>query len=240
MLDEGCYIYYHGIDDYYLPGKSWYGTRHMNHDGVICGYDDEAKTVCVAAYDMNWILRPIDIDYDDFVKAIQYGIDNNWNGYLHAAKVRNQVYKLDQNLIIKNLKEYLDSDFERFPTDKDAEVTGIVVLDYLIIYLDKLYDGTIPYEKMDWREIRPIWEHTKCMLDRICAVENENSWDSSFSEEYKPIVEIANHARMMYALHHKKRRDSILPKISAQILEIKEKECDILKRFIEKMEANIK
>ena len=40
MIDDGMYIYFHGVDDFYLPEKSWYGTRHMNHDGIICGYDD--------------------------------------------------------------------------------------------------------------------------------------------------------------------------------------------------------
>ena len=35
MLDENMYIYYNKVDDFYLPGKSWYGTRHMHHDAVM-------------------------------------------------------------------------------------------------------------------------------------------------------------------------------------------------------------
>ena len=35
MLDDGYYVYFNGVDDFYMPGKSWYGIRHMNHNGII-------------------------------------------------------------------------------------------------------------------------------------------------------------------------------------------------------------
>ena len=55
LLDAGYYVCFSGSDDYYVEGKSWYHERHFNHDGCICGYDQENKTYCIYSYDQNWI-----------------------------------------------------------------------------------------------------------------------------------------------------------------------------------------
>ena len=39
LLNDGYYVYYTGLDDFYIPGKSWYHEQHFYHDGLICGYD---------------------------------------------------------------------------------------------------------------------------------------------------------------------------------------------------------
>ena len=57
LLDEGYYVYFSGIDDYYIKGKSWYHEIHHCHDGCICGYDQSEKTYCIYAYDQNWIYK---------------------------------------------------------------------------------------------------------------------------------------------------------------------------------------
>ena len=41
-------------------------------------------------------------------------------------------------------------------------------------YIDKLYDGSIPYDRMDRRVFRLIWEHKKIMLERIEAMEKSS------------------------------------------------------------------
>ena len=52
-------------------------------------------------------------------------------------------------------------------------VNGIVVYDYISIYLDKLADGSIPHERRDRRIFRLIWEHKKCMCGRIRDIEEK-------------------------------------------------------------------
>ena len=58
LINDGAYAYIAGFDDYYIPEKSWYGIRHMEHDGIICGYDDENRTYDLAAYDIDWNFHP--------------------------------------------------------------------------------------------------------------------------------------------------------------------------------------
>lgn len=57
MLDKGYYVAFSGIDDYYIKGKTWYKKRHFRHDGLICGYNQEDKTLCMYAYNTDWIYK---------------------------------------------------------------------------------------------------------------------------------------------------------------------------------------
>jgi hypothetical protein len=240
MLDEGFYVYFSGVDDYYLPGKSWYGTRHMPHDGIICGYDDFEKTFSIAAHDMDWIFSLITVPQQSFAEGLDFAISEKHYGHYTGYKIREGAEaKIDEKEMFTYLKGYLDSDFEKYPKDKEGGVLGTVVQDYIAIYIDKLIDGSIPYEKMDWRAIRPIWEHKKCMLERIRAIEEKHKWEKELSEEYAPLVPKINNIRMSYAFYHKRRRDSMLVGIRDGILQVKETEEDILKRFIERLESLI-
>ena len=126
----------------------------------------------------------------------------------------------------------MDSDIEKYPENSDEAVYGIVVHDYIAKYVGKLYDGSIPYEKMDHRVFRLIWEHKKVMLERIQCIENELSLNSDISKKYEAVVSEANTARMLYASHHMKRRDSVLPIIQKKLLALKEFEKELLTELL--------
>ena len=158
-----------------------------------------------------------------------------------AYKVRdNTVVEINEKEMLKFLKEYLDSDFKKYPIDTDGDVRGIVVHNYLALYIDKLKDGSIPYSKMDWRAMRPIWEHKKCRLDRIEAVEEKNGWGNNISERYASIVDTANRIRMMYAMYHKNHNNTLLDKIKNGLLDIAEADKVLVKEFINKLEELVK
>ena len=125
-----------------------------------------------------------------------------------------------------------NSDIEKYPENSDEAVYGIVVHDYIAKYVGKLYDGSIPYEKMDHRVFRLIWEHKKVMLERIQCIENELSLNSDISKKYEAVVSEANTARMLYASHHMKRRDSVLPIIQKKLLALKEFEKELLTELL--------
>ena len=120
--------------------------------------------------------------------------------------------------------------------DQQGGVEGIAVQDFLAIYMDKIKEGFIPAEKMDWRALRPVWEHKKCMLDRIKAIEEKRGWDADLSSKYVPLVEDTNRVRMMYAMYHKTQKESLLDKMKNGILTFKDKEYEILQELIKRME----
>jgi hypothetical protein len=237
MLDQGFYVFFIGIDDFYLPGKCWYGIRHMPHTGVICGYDDKDKTYDIATYDINWLFTLIKVPQECFFEGLEYCIENKQYGAITAYKVKEDiVVDLDEKMILFYLNDYINNTVDKYPLDQQGGVEGIAVQDFLALYLDKIKEGFIPAEKMDWRAMRPVWEHKRCMLDRIKAIEKRRGWDTEFSSKYAPLVEDTNRVRMMYAMFHKTQKESLLDKMKNGILTFKSKEEEILKDFIKKME----
>jgi hypothetical protein len=106
------------------------------------------------------------------------------------------------------------------------------------MFIDKLIDGSIPYEKIDRRVFRLIWEHKKLMKLRIEACFKKLGVTNDLAERYDQIVKTADTMRMLYAFHVRKRHDSVLPVIKEKLLWINEEEKILLKEFLVLIERN--
>jgi hypothetical protein len=239
MLDEGLYVYCARIDDYYIPEKSWYGIRHMAHDGIICGYDETDSTYLMAAYDTDWVFRLIRITQSCYMEAAQSCLERHEYGGITGYRAKDIDVELDEPLILDYLKDHLETTIDTVSLESDGRVSGIAVYDLLAMYVDKLKDGSIPSEKMDWRALRPVWEHKRCMLERLKAIEKRHDWNPTYSEQYAPLVDEANRVRVMYAIFQKTKKPNLLDWIRNGLLDLREKEQRILTGFVEKMEGEV-
>ena len=235
-LDQGYYVGFSHIDDYWIKGKSFYKEKHRIHDGMICGYDQEKKTYYIFAYDENWIFRVFETPQSCFEKSIESARKMGLHSSLRAFKASGEKFPLEPKLIVKNLKTYLDSNIEKYPIYDEGDVLGTAVHNYMVMYIDMLYKGKYVSEHADRRVIRMIWEHKKCMYDRIHAVEAYYHFGYDLSDEYKEVVNMADRARIVYAMFIKNKRKEILKDVKELIEKIQEKETDILNRFIKKTE----
>lgn len=239
MLDEGLYVYCSRIDDYYLPGKSWYVVRHLAHDGIICGYDEIDSTYLMAAYDTDWVFRLIRIPQNCYIEAAKACLERREYGGITGYRAKDIDVELDEPLILEYLEDHLNSTIETVSFESDGKVSGIAVHDLLAMYIEKLKDESIPNDKMDWRALRPVWEHKRCMLERLKVIEKRHGWMPTFSERYAPLVDEANRARMMYAVFQKTRKTNLLDGIQDALLDLRKKEQTILTGFVEKMEGKV-
>ena len=239
MIDAGYYVCFTGIDDYYVKGKSWYKERHFNHDGCICGYNQEDKTYCIYAYDSNWIYQKFWTPQAAFEAGRKALAKRGVIGSICGVKAKSDIVDFQPQLVLDKMKEYLDSSLKKYPKTDEGEVHGIVVNDYIAMYVDKLYDGSIPYERMDRRVFRLIWEHKKAMLERLEKMENTLGLSNRTSTAYKKIVAEADKMRMLYASHHMRRRDAVLPIIHNRLIDVKKHERELLKNFIKKTERKM-
>ena len=238
LLNSGFHVVFDKIDDYYLENKTWYNEKHFLHDGLICGYDDLQKTFTLFAYDKDWKYRKFRIAQKSFTNGRLSALRQGEFGMIYGIKAKLGNVDFEPNTMLKKLKEHLDSTFIKYPLSGFKEVHGNIVHSYLSMYIDKLYDGSIPYERMDWRIFRLLWEHKTVMLERILKTEAITGV-CTISDEYKKLVHETNTLRMIYATHHMKRRDSVLPGISKKLLDIKEQEEKLLTEFVEKVEGII-
>ena len=228
MLNQGYYVAFMGIDDYYVEGKSWYKERHFNHDGLICGYNQEDKTYCIFAYDSKWVYQKFWTSQKAFEQGRKAAFRNGVYGSICGLKVKEDRADFSPKTTCFKIQEYLDSNLKKYPFDGEGDVFGIVVHEYIAKYVTKLMDGSISYERMDRRVFRMIWEHKKVMLERIMALETSLQIGEKCSTEYKSVVEEANTMRMLYASYHMKQRDSLLPVIQRKLLAVSSAEREIL------------
>lgn len=233
LLDEGYCVCFTGIDDYYVEGKSWYMERHFCHDGAICGYDRENKTYCLYAYDHNWVYRKFWASQNSFDNGRKAMFKQGVYGTICGIKAKEEQVLFSPDTALEKIGEYLHSSMDQYPEEGEGAVYGIVVHDYIAKYIGKLYDGSIPYERMDRRIFRLIWEHKKTMLERIVCIENAFAMAPEISKRYESVVADANTIRTLYASHHMKRRDAVLPIVQKKLLALKGSEQSLLTNLLE-------
>lgn len=233
LIDAGYYIYFNRVDDYYVKGKSWYKERHFSHDGAICGYNQLNKTYCIYAYDSNWRYQKFWTTQKAFNKGREAMFKQGVYGSLYAIKPKPDKVDFSVETALKGIVDYLDSDIEKYPEKGEGNIRGIVVQEYIAKYVDRLFNGSIPYERMDRRVFRLIWEHKKVMLEIIEKIEQSLHMCDEISKQYKPLVAEADTMRMLYASHHMKRRDAVLPIIKKKLLKLSDREREILTLLVE-------
>lgn len=236
MLDKGIYVAFSNVDDYYIEGKSWYKERHFSHDGLLCGYDRNDKTYCMYAYDSKWMYRKFWTPQSGFNKGMFAMRKKGSFTYIAGLRVKKDKIEFSPETVLEKLKKCIGSDLEKYPFSGLGNVYGMVVHKYISEYVMRLYRGDIPYERMDRRVFRVIWEQKAVMLERIIKIEQVMGFDNKISTMYAPLVKDADLLRMLYASHHMKRRDSLLPVISKKLIELDTKERVVLTELIEKME----
>ncbi len=236
LLDNGYYVSFRGVDDYYVEGKSWYQRRHFEHDGLICGYNREDKTYCVYAYDSDWKYQKFWTPQKAFEAGRMAMVEKGCYGEVSGIKPMDKQVEFDPAVAVHSIREFLNNNRRKYPKTTQGEVLGIAVQHFIAMYIDRLYEGAISYARMDWRILRLIWEHKKIMLERIEKIEQALHLNNRTSAAYKRIVSEADAIRMLYASHHMRRRDAVLPTISHRLREFSDSERRILRRFIKKAE----
>lgn len=239
LLDDGYYVCFGDIDDYYVEGKSWYRERHHNHDGLICGYSQEDKTYCMYAYDSSWVYRKFWTSQKGFEEGRKSMFKQGAYGTICGMKPSLEQISFCPEKAMINIAEYLYPSGQRNPASETGDVLGIAVHKYIAKYIDRLYEGVIPYERMDQRIFRLIWEHKKLMHERIIAMEQYFTMGTQFGENYKQIVKDADSIRILYAAHGLRRRDSLLPAVKDKLLKIENSERDILSRLLDAMKGEM-
>ena len=229
MINNNYYILFTGLDDYYMKGKSLYNKIHVNHDGIITGYDDIESTYTVSAYDERWIFNSFKIPQSYVNKAFSSEFVN-YDGRLLALQFLKDIpVELDIKLIIDNLAKYLDSNLKKYPKELVNEnASGIVFYDYVIMYLDMIINKQISPNEADHRIFKMIFDSKKCMLDMFEKVEKTKGFFCNFSERYREIVNIAGNINLLYSKFKIQKNVNNLLVIKDRLYDMKNKEFNIL------------
>lgn len=237
IISQGYGVMFEGCDDYYIEGKTWYRTRHFAHDGLICGYDMDKKTYLIYAFDKEWKLSLFEIPVLSLGRAAKGGMALGNMPKLFPIKAKPEKVNFDPKRVYEGLKEYLDSDLEKYPPNGEGMIYGSASQDYLITYLEMLSDGRINYDRADRRVFRLLMEHKTCMLERIEMTEKELKLDNSASTAYKEVVSLSSQMHIMYAMFISKKREDTPKRLIKLLRDMMEKEKTVLSVLLEKMKG---
>ena len=222
FLRDRYFVVFYGLDDYYLPGKTWYREEHFPHDGLISGYDDIEKTYTLFAYDYSWIYRTFKVHFSDFDKSKRSMVSEGTDGYICAVRPFPFQPEFDPDVAKSNIQKYLACSIDEHGPNNSNHVFGIIVHDYLKKYLDRLSDGSISIKSMDWRIFRLIWEHKKVMLRRLDAIKNDLHVSDTVCQQYFQAVKLSDDARMMYARYRIRPKNELADMLKSKLDEITE------------------
>ncbi len=232
MLDSGYYVCFEGVDDYYIDGKSLYGKKHFKHDCLICGYDEEDGTYLLYAYDSKWVYRTFKTPQKSFDKGREAMTESGFFGFFCGIKPMSAPVKFSCEKACKSISEYLNPTYEKQKASEYGDIFGIEVMRCTAEYIELLYSKNVPYERIDRRIMRLIWEHKSVMERRIGLIEDVIGTNGDIATAYKKVTDEMNAKRLLYASHILRRRDSLLPQITEAVLSAAEEEQELLGKLL--------
>ena len=113
LLSDEYYIVFTGVDDFYLPGKTFYHERHFPHDGLIYGYDMEKKTYLLYAYDKDWRFGRFEKTQRGFEKGCRAPMREGSFGILWGIKAKDielkfSIQEVKENMLLHSFSVILN------------------------------------------------------------------------------------------------------------------------------------
>ncbi len=240
MIDEDYYVFFFNMDDSMIRKKNKSHSNIFFRMGVICGYNQNEKTYSMLSCDENRNHKVIKVPQKWLKIPKEERIDSRTFPALCAIRPKDITVKLNVREIYTTLKQYLDEAEETYPPFVSAsKVYGSIVHDYIALYLLFIAQRQIPYEQIDTRVFRQVWEHKAGMLERLIVVEDALCLDHRISDDYQEIVEEAKQMNELYLSCCAKKSSKMLLDLREQLLEFSKKERSLLAAFIIKMEGEL-
>ncbi|HEX5125618.1 MAG TPA: hypothetical protein VFW00_02670 [Rhodocyclaceae bacterium] len=165
------------IDEYYIPVLFNGYDSHFGHRLLVFGFDESQRTFDIIGFDKKSQYKKLTCGYDE--------LDAAFIAVLPQFPERTRLFKpaingpqavFDQQKFVNVLNEYLDSR----NTLLNPDLRGLLKADNVLWYGLKNYDFLGQYlvawiagqeagaaKTVDYRGFHVLWEHKKCMLDRL-------------------------------------------------------------------------
>lgn len=168
-IDSGWYVQVI-VDEFYIPDRVCYEKYHFPHMLQIYGY--EGNAFWASGFRANRSYGNHMLIFEDFKKAVILQ-----NGYIirRIRNIRNESIELDISIIKEKLLEYLNAEnlavkYPRYPVRNGGAGEGLEfywgldIYEGFFEYLDLLSKDQVHFDIRPWHI---LWEHKKCMLNRL-------------------------------------------------------------------------
>lgn len=239
-IDDGYYVSVY-LDRYYIPGIRNYQKSHMTHEAMVVGYDLENGKIQIMEYMQSYLTR-FSVTLDEFRQAYENS-DPARCDEIHLLKFdSNRHYEFDLVNISEQLKDYLSArnTSERYRINSNPVCSPFVTFGTDVY---KIIRQLLDYNqlKYDIRVFNSLWEHKKVMAERVKFIA-DNGFVDDFMEFYEPCKDIENKAYLLKSQFMKlcaTKNPALMKTILSLLDYIEDKECDVLGRMVEMIDAQV-
>lgn len=224
LIDNDYYVNFWGIDDYYIPQKRHYESKHIYHDGLIVGYDDNNNTYSWTSHN--------DSNHFSLFKTSQNCLSQAFNSHFiehrnsfSGIRMKDGIAKVDLNydLILDSINKYV------YPNTDNDKYYGVKI--YKPLIHETLSNG-IKYRYADKRKMRLILEHKKCMLDRLQKLSQEISKFNNAFEDYLDIYDDAFSLQYLSVKYNITKKECYLNTMIELLKRLEHKERNVLSELL--------
>jgi hypothetical protein len=234
------------LDEYFVPHRPTYRSEHYDHSNLIYGVDRDNQCFYLLGYDDRKTFAKTQISFGQFVEAYSNTTVSEWtfNYFISLFKLRERpISKFEWSTVYYSLIDYLNGKPHNYSTPND--VYGIHVYQTLLEYLQLYVSGET---KHDIRGFHVLWEHKKCMVERIRYMK-QKQYLTDIDDLLQKWITIENNTQVIrnkflkLGLYEKKADvQSGVQSITEQVNVIVDLEREALNQFIKlmsgKMERN--
>lgn len=242
-LNQNKYVWLY-LDQFYIPQSSYYQKIHKEHSVLVYGYDDATNIFYIGDnLDKGKFITAV-ITYEQLIEAWESELCEHFRRLFRVMNRKEGEYELNTTHLKHQIEGYLSSSmitdgiyWDQIPVDGPHTyvqnikywIFGQEVYSYIqqLIQQEKERKGT---GRLDVRIPHLLWEHKKCMLERINYL-NLGMYD--FYSEYENVVNTSLYIRNLTIKYNLTKNESILDKIVTSISEVVRTEEIALRKLVE-------
>lgn len=239
-IDKGYYIQ-PTVDEYFLPDSAVYQKRHLVHETLIYGYDKQ--TFVGIGYNKNGDYASYHIMFSELEQAIVHA---DLTGHydpdgLRLFKYDSQArYDFDIYLVREQFTNLLHSRntsyrFRMVANPADGAY-GLATYPCLKSYIESFLYSPFSF---DIRPAHILWEHKKCMVNRLKYMEDHGYLKSEdgFSVQYEELARKTGMLRMMLLKFKITRSPDLIHRVLSNLDDIEEVEQSLLQDLVKRLET---
>lgn len=257
-IEEGYYIMTI-VDEYYLPPRKAYRTRHYKHLIMINGYDLEKGCFYSMGYNGGNYEEAV-LMFDDVFSAITSEEGNNVEirddfCMLYRLQEKEKIeyaqenynyfpYKLNLKLIRRSLKEYLDSEcsdshFSAFYEVPHNSEYGISYYEAMIEYIENYIEGKYKWDVYAVA-FHGMMEHKTVMIQRLRYIQEKGyAKITDVIDMYEDVAAKAVKIRNMLLKYNMIKKKDLLIRIKTYLIEMYALEKRAVENLLEILEDTL-
>lgn len=239
-IDKGYYIQ-PTVDEYFLPDSAAYQKRPLVHETLIYGYDKQ--TFAGIGYNKNGDYASYHIAFAELEQAVvQADLTGHYDpDGLRLFKYNSHVrYDFDIYLVREQITDLLHSRNTshrfRMVANPANGAYGLATYPHLKSYIESLLYSPFSF---DIRPAHILWEHKKCMVNRLKYMEGHGYLKSEdgFSMQYEELARKTGMLRMMLLKFKITRSPDLIHRVLSNLDDIGEAEQSLLQDLVKKFET---